>query len=151
MFDIETVPDVELGRRLLGLEGLDDGQVASAMYTLQRQKNGSEFLPLEQHRVVDVFLPHIKRAAWTNRRRAAQGAAVDVDFRCLDGAEDRRRMQFDRLRHFRKAGRCQIVVVGKQLDPISVGHFNSDVDGIALTQVGRAPEMTKPTVASERC
>lgn len=54
VFDIETVPDVELGRRALGLEGLDDGQVARAMYTLQRQKSGSDFLPLEQHRVVAI-------------------------------------------------------------------------------------------------
>ena len=28
VFDIETVPDVALGRRLYGLEGLADGQVA---------------------------------------------------------------------------------------------------------------------------
>jgi predicted PolB exonuclease-like 3'-5' exonuclease len=54
VFDIETVPDVELGRRLLGLEGLDDAQVARAMFTLQRQRNGSDFLPLEQHRVVAI-------------------------------------------------------------------------------------------------
>jgi len=54
VFDIETVPDVELGRRLLGLEGLDDAQVARAMYTLQRQRTGSDFLPLEQHRVVAI-------------------------------------------------------------------------------------------------
>jgi 3'-5' exonuclease len=54
VFDIETVPDVELGRRLLGLEGLDDAQVARAMYTLRRQRTGSDFLPLEQHRVVAI-------------------------------------------------------------------------------------------------
>jgi predicted PolB exonuclease-like 3'-5' exonuclease len=54
VFDIETVPDVELGRRLLGLDGLDDAQVARAMYTLQRQRTGSDFLPLEQHRVVAI-------------------------------------------------------------------------------------------------
>jgi 3'-5' exonuclease len=54
VFDIETVPDVELGRRMLGLEGLSDEQVAKAMYTVQRQKGGSDFLPLEQHRVVAI-------------------------------------------------------------------------------------------------
>ncbi|MGH8296033.1 MAG: 3'-5' exonuclease, partial [Steroidobacteraceae bacterium] len=31
VFDIETVPDVALGRRLYGLEGLPDAQVAKAM------------------------------------------------------------------------------------------------------------------------
>ena len=54
VFDIETVPDVELGRRVLGLEGLSDAQVAKAMYTARRQENGSDFLPLEQHKVVAI-------------------------------------------------------------------------------------------------
>jgi len=38
VFDIETVPDVELGRRVLGLEGLADAQVAKAMYSARRQE-----------------------------------------------------------------------------------------------------------------
>jgi 3'-5' exonuclease len=54
VFDIETVPDVELGRRLLNLDGLSDAQVAKAMYTLRRQESGSDFLPFEQHRVVAI-------------------------------------------------------------------------------------------------
>ena len=54
VFDIETVPDVELGRRVLGLEGLADEQVARAMYSARRQQGGSDFLPLEQHKVVAI-------------------------------------------------------------------------------------------------
>ena len=54
VFDIETVPDVELGRRTLGLAGLSDEQVAKAMYTVRRQQHGSDFLPLEQHKVVAI-------------------------------------------------------------------------------------------------
>ena len=54
VFDIETVPDVALGRRLFGLEGLADAQVAKAMFALRRQDSGGEFLPLEQHRVVAI-------------------------------------------------------------------------------------------------
>jgi hypothetical protein len=59
VFDIETVPDVELGRRLYGLEGLADAQVAKAMFALRRQGRaaaggGGDFLPLEQHRVVAI-------------------------------------------------------------------------------------------------
>ncbi len=54
VFDLETVPDVELGRRVLGLAGLSDSQVAKAMYTARRQENGSDFLPLEQHKVVAI-------------------------------------------------------------------------------------------------
>ncbi len=61
VFDIETVPDVALGRRLYGLEGLADEQVAKAMFALRRQGTASQgraatsdFLPLEQHRVVAI-------------------------------------------------------------------------------------------------
>lgn len=54
VFDIETIPDVALGRRLYGLEGLTDAQVAKAMFALRRQDSGGEFLPLEQHRVVAI-------------------------------------------------------------------------------------------------
>lgn len=54
VFDIETVPDVELGRRVLGLQGLADEQVAEAMFAQARQRSGSDFLPLEQHRVVAI-------------------------------------------------------------------------------------------------
>ena len=54
VFDIETVPDVELGRRVFGLEGLADSQVAEAMFAQARQRSGSEFLPHEQHRIVAI-------------------------------------------------------------------------------------------------
>lgn len=54
VFDIETVPDVQLGRRLHGLEGLDDAAVAKAMFAQQRAEGGSEFLPHIQHRVVAI-------------------------------------------------------------------------------------------------
>ena len=54
VFDIETVPDVDLGRRVLDLEGLSDAQVAKAMFAVRRQENGSDFLPLEQHKVVAI-------------------------------------------------------------------------------------------------
>jgi hypothetical protein len=54
VFDIETIPDVAFGRRLLGLDGLDDADVASAMFALRRERTGNEFLPLPQHRVVAI-------------------------------------------------------------------------------------------------
>ena len=54
VFDIETVPDVALGRRLYGLTDLPDAQVAKAMFALRRQGTGSDFLPLEQQRVVAI-------------------------------------------------------------------------------------------------
>ena len=54
VFDIETVPDVEFGRRLFGLEGLSDDEVGKAMQAKARQDSGSDFLPHEQHRIVAI-------------------------------------------------------------------------------------------------
>jgi 3'-5' exonuclease len=54
VFDIETVPDVALGRRLYNLAGLSDAQVAKAMFALRRQGTGGDFLPHEQQRVVAI-------------------------------------------------------------------------------------------------
>jgi len=53
-FDIETVPDVEFGRRLWDLDGLSDSDVATAMFFKRLQATGSEFLPLHQHRIVAI-------------------------------------------------------------------------------------------------
>jgi predicted PolB exonuclease-like 3'-5' exonuclease len=54
VFDIETVPDVDYGRRALGLAGLPDAEVATAMQALRREQTGNDFLPLEQQRVVAI-------------------------------------------------------------------------------------------------
>lgn len=54
VFDIETVPDLEGGRRLYDLDGLNDEDTASALLTLRRQENGSEFLRLPLHRIVAI-------------------------------------------------------------------------------------------------
>jgi predicted PolB exonuclease-like 3'-5' exonuclease len=54
VFDIETVPDVALGRQLYGLDGLGDEAVAKAMFARQRARTGTEFLPHVQQRVVAI-------------------------------------------------------------------------------------------------
>jgi predicted PolB exonuclease-like 3'-5' exonuclease len=54
VFDIETVPDVDYGRRAFGLAGLSDADAASAMFALRRQRTGSEFLPHPQQRIVAI-------------------------------------------------------------------------------------------------
>jgi len=53
-FDIETVPDVELGRRLYELHGLDDATVAHVMAVKQRQARSSDVLPAHQQRVIAI-------------------------------------------------------------------------------------------------
>ena len=54
VFDIETVPDVELGRRLYELDGLDDASVAQAMFAKQRALKQNDFLPPPQQRIVAI-------------------------------------------------------------------------------------------------
>jgi predicted PolB exonuclease-like 3'-5' exonuclease len=53
-FDIETVPDVEFGRRFWELDGLSDDDVATAMMFKRQQATGNDFLPLHQHRIVAI-------------------------------------------------------------------------------------------------
>ena len=65
-FDVETVADVEAGRRLYGLEGLDDAGTAKAMRQLRMQESGRGFLRLYLHRVVAV--------SGVLRRRSRDGA-----------------------------------------------------------------------------
>jgi predicted PolB exonuclease-like 3'-5' exonuclease len=55
VFDIETVPDIEGGRRLYDLEGLSDEDVAKVMFQQRRQETGgSEFLRLHLQRVIAI-------------------------------------------------------------------------------------------------
>jgi predicted PolB exonuclease-like 3'-5' exonuclease len=54
VFDIETVPDVEAGRRFYDLGDLGDDQVANVMFHKQRQVSGSEFLRHHLHRIVAI-------------------------------------------------------------------------------------------------
>lgn len=53
-FDIETIPDVEFGRRMWNLEDLSDEDVGTAMAFMRQQATGSEFLPLHQQRIVAI-------------------------------------------------------------------------------------------------
>ncbi len=54
VFDIETVPDVELGRAIYSIEDLSDAHVAKLMQFKNKQDRGTDFLPLPQHRIVAI-------------------------------------------------------------------------------------------------
>ena len=56
VFDIETIPDIDSGRRLFNLDGLSDKEIAEVMFTKRRQESGdtSDFLRLHLHRVVAI-------------------------------------------------------------------------------------------------
>jgi predicted PolB exonuclease-like 3'-5' exonuclease len=60
VFDIETIPDVDSGRRLYDLQGLSDADTGKAMQHMRQQKTGSEFLPLHLQRIcaIAVVLRH---------------------------------------------------------------------------------------------
>lgn len=55
VFDIETVPDVDAGRQLHGLDGLSDKDIANVMFHKRRQETGdSDFLRHHLHRIVAI-------------------------------------------------------------------------------------------------
>jgi len=55
VFDIETIPDIEFGKSLYGLDELSDEDVARVMFQKRREQTGdSEFLKLHQHRVCAI-------------------------------------------------------------------------------------------------
>lgn len=56
VFDIETIPDVEAGKRLYQLEGLDEAGAAEAMFALRREKVGHDFLPHYLQKIVAISL-----------------------------------------------------------------------------------------------
>jgi hypothetical protein len=54
-FDIETIPDVESGRKLYNLDGLSDKDVARVMFAKRREQTGeSDFLRHHLHRVATI-------------------------------------------------------------------------------------------------
>lgn len=55
VFDIETIPDIDAGRRLYNAEGLSDADVAKIMFHVRRQETGgSDFLRHPFHRIVAI-------------------------------------------------------------------------------------------------
>ena len=59
IFDIETIPDAEGGRRLYDFEKLSDADVVRALEQLQYQKNGSNFMPHYLHKIIVISLIHV--------------------------------------------------------------------------------------------
>ncbi len=88
-FDIETVPDVEAGRRLLDLGDLDDDGVVRAMQANRREQTGGrDFLPPHLHRIVaiSVGLRQGERFRVWSLGEASAGEAELVQ-RFFDGIE----------------------------------------------------------------
>ncbi|MCH9757134.1 MAG: 3'-5' exonuclease [Gammaproteobacteria bacterium] len=56
VFDIETVPDVDSGRKLYDLDGLSDADTAKALFALRQKKTGRTFLQHHLQRIVAISL-----------------------------------------------------------------------------------------------
>ena len=54
VFDIETIPDIEAGRRLYDLHDLDDKNVARVMFHKRMEESGTEFLRHHLQRIVAI-------------------------------------------------------------------------------------------------
>ena len=80
IFDIETIPDADSGRRLYDLKELSDADVVRALEQLQYQKNGSTFLPLYLHKIIVISLLYV--------------SAQDIKIHSLHGEEKKIVKQF---------------------------------------------------------
>jgi len=89
VFDIETIPDLEAGRRIYGLEGLSDEDTAKAMFHIRNQETGgSEFMRHHLHQIVAisvVFKSKDKIKVWTLGDRDADEKEILQRF--FDGIE----------------------------------------------------------------
>jgi len=89
VFDIETVPDVETGRRLYGLQDINDEDVAKALAALRREQTGdSDFLRHHLHRVIAISA--VLRSADTLRIWSLgdlQASEPEIIQRFYDGIE----------------------------------------------------------------
>lgn len=87
-FDIETIPDVELGRKIYGLEELTDKQVGYVMQTRRREETGSEFLSLEQQRIVAISVALRSRDGFKVWSLGDSGASeAEIIQRFFDGID----------------------------------------------------------------
>jgi predicted PolB exonuclease-like 3'-5' exonuclease len=60
VFDIETIPDIDSGKKLYDLQNLSDLDTAQALFALRRAKVGNDFLPhyLQKICAISVILSH---------------------------------------------------------------------------------------------
>jgi len=80
VFDIETIPDVDAGRRLYDLPlSLSDEDTARAMAAKRRQKTGgSDFLQQPLHRIVAISVVHRIRSARKNDFKVLSLGDADI-------------------------------------------------------------------------
>lgn len=88
VFDIETIPDLDGGRRLYGLNACSDAEVAAEMAAQRMAAKGTDFQPLHLHRIVaiSVVLRHGDQFRVWSLGETVSGEAELVQ-RFFDGIE----------------------------------------------------------------
>ena len=54
IYDIETIPDLDFGRKHMNLNGLSDEDIGRSMFFQQLQKHGNEFLPIDLQKIIII-------------------------------------------------------------------------------------------------
>ena len=54
IYDIETIPDLDFGRKHMNLDGLSDEDIGRSMFFQQLQKHGNEFLPIDLQEIITI-------------------------------------------------------------------------------------------------
>ncbi len=54
VFDVETIPDLEYGKKNMNLDGLSDEDIGRSMFFQQLQKKGDDFLPIDLHKIITI-------------------------------------------------------------------------------------------------
>lgn len=56
VFSIKTIPDIDGGKQIYSLQGLDDKSTSKALFHLRKQQTGSDELPLYLQRIASISI-----------------------------------------------------------------------------------------------
>jgi len=90
VYDLETIPDIETGRRLLGLEKASNKEVAEAMMArrAEQTQGASTFLPHYLHRIVTISVV-VSTPEWVKVWSLGDpdSSESDIIFRFFEGVQ----------------------------------------------------------------
>ena len=54
VYSIDTIPDLDFGKKHMNLDGLSDEDIGRSMFFQQLQTKGDEFLPIDLHKIITI-------------------------------------------------------------------------------------------------
>jgi len=54
VYSIDTIPDLDFGKKHMNLNGLSDEDIGRSMFFQQLQTKGDEFLPIDLHKIITI-------------------------------------------------------------------------------------------------